>query len=234
MKNSSEYAVKLKKLCSRLKRDGSASVKMEPVDPLTGIILACLSEVTTENKSRSTLSKLRHEFVDYNELRVARVEEITELLGKSFPQAKDVSRRIVQVLINIFNKCDSLELDFLCDGNKRQAKSFLEGIEDMSSYMLARVMLQSIGAHAFPVNQQMMNMLLKEEVVDPEATVAEVQGFLERQISASQIHKLYPLLRKHADGPKTKWLGSQQDDSKKSSPKAKKKTTKRKTKPKTR
>jgi len=232
MKDSTEYAQLLKKLCNRLKRKKSPPGPLEDLDPITALILACLSEVTTENKARTALGRIRSNFVDFNELRVSRVEEMVEILGKGFPLAKETSRRILSLLRQIYNKHDILSLENICEGSKRQAKTYLDSLEDTNSYIVARVMLQSVGAHAFPVHPQMMAMLLKEEVVAPDAEEAEIQGFLERQITSSQIRKIYPLLRKHADSFRGKRSKSENTSAtKETKPKTK---TKRKTKKKTR
>ena len=76
----------------------------------------------------------------------------------------------------------------------------MEGIDGLDDYVVSRVMLRSLGGHAFPVNEKMLTMLRGEEVVDLKASVSEVQGFLERQISSKQIRKVYALLRSFADG----------------------------------
>jgi hypothetical protein len=62
-------------------------------------------------------------------------------------------------------------------------------------------MLRGLGAHAVPVNQPMLEMLRREEVVDPEADLPTVQGFLERQISVQEVLRDYQLLREHTDNP---------------------------------
>jgi len=236
MKDSTEYAQLLKKLCNSLKRKKSPPGPLEDLDPITGLILACLSEVTTESKARTALGRIRNNFVDFNELRVSRVEELVEVLGKGFPLAKETSRRILSLLRQIFNKHDNLSLENICEGSKRQAKTYLDSLEDTNSYIVARVMLQSVGAHAFPVHPQMTSMLQKEEVVAPEANEAEIQGFLERQITSSQIRNIYPLLRKHADSFRGKRSKTERTSSaQETKPKTKTKTkTKRKTKKKTR
>lgn len=199
MKDSSEYAPRLKKLYNRLKRENGSSAKMEELEPVDALIMACLTETAPETKSRTALNRLRQSYVDFNELRVSRSAEIVEILGKTFPEAEKVAQKIIAVLGEVYERRDSLDLSDLPQGSKREAKAFLESLKTTTPYISARVMLQSIGGHAFPVHRQMMDMLLKEEVVNPNADMAEVQGFLERQISASQIQPTYAVLRKHAD-----------------------------------
>jgi len=200
MKKSAEYAGRLKKLCNKLKREYKTGEKQELMDPATGLILGCLSEVTTENKANIALNKLCNYFVDFNELRVCRTDEVVEVFaGKTFPQARDVSKRILGILKHIYEEDNSLDLTELKSWGKREAKSFLEKLRGITPYVVSWVMLHSFEAHSFPVNEHMLSMLINEEVVRDDADMAVAQGFLERQILAHDIYLMYHLLRKHAD-----------------------------------
>ena len=202
MKDSSEHAASLKRLCNKLKRAGTKVAESGPYDITTEIVLACLSAHTTESKARTALNRLRSGFVDFNEMRVCRTGELVEILGKNFNQGKEVSEQIIKILGAIFEKRDSLDIEDLKEMGKRDAKSFLESLTGANPYVVSRIMLRSLGAHAFPVHDQMLAMLRAEEVIEESVDAAAVQGFLERQISVSQVHKLYGLLRSNADSYK--------------------------------
>ena len=229
MKDSIEYAPRLKKLYNRLNREAGTTPKTDLADPCSAIVLACLSAVTTENKARLGLSRLRHNFVDFNELRVSRFDEVVDILGKGYSQNKEIARQIIGLLKQIYNARDSLNLDDLREGSKREAKTFFESLEGADAYIVARLMLLSIGAHAFPVHKQMLQMLRDENVVPVKANASDVQGFLERQIPASQNRKIYALLRRRADNFRVKRT-SKAKGTAKSAKKATKTTKKKNTK----
>ena len=234
MKDSSNYSTKLKRLCTQIKKEDAVPAQLEQHKPLVELILGCLSEHTTEGKAQTALHKLESYFVDFNELRVARLDETIEALGKTYPKAKVVAITLSTVLKSVQDKLDGLDLDFLQEGGKREAKAFLEELEGITPYIVAWVMLRNLGAHAFPVNEQMVIMLHEEGVIAPDADAADVQGFLERQISASKIIETYALLRHHADNFKETKNSSKTSKSNKTtkttrSPKTTKKTTKKKT-----
>ena len=199
MKNSMEYAARLKRLCNQLHRQEGKAVTPELGEPIVELVRACLSDHTTESRSRIALNRLYNTFVDFNELRVCRVEEVADSLGKNFPQAKEVGQQIIAMLKEVFNERDSLDLTWLAEGGKREARLFLGKLKNTNPYVVASVMLQSIGAHAFPVNDQMLKMLRAEEVVAPRADARDVQSFLERRISVRDIRSTYFLLRRYAD-----------------------------------
>jgi len=209
MKNSAECNASLKKLTNGLKRKYPAPAKCEPAEPATTLILGCLSEFTTEAKARTALNKVRGSFVDYNELRVSRPDEVVDVLGKGYPKALEVAARMVTLLKQIYDKYDSVDLAFLGEMGKRDAKTALEKLENITPYIIARVMLFSQSAHAFPVHAQMLEMLQRENVVDPQTGINEVQSFLERQINARNIYKTYYFLRRHADAMRSRKRAAQ-------------------------
>ena len=203
MKDSSEYAARLKRLCNRLQRDAAKSFESERYDVLSELLLGCLTVQMTENKGRTSLGKLRSNFVDYNELRVTRPAEVIEILGKGYGQAREAVDQMILLLRSLYDEQDHLDLEHLKSMGKREAKVFLEQLEGMTPYVLARVMLRGLEGHAIPVHDQMLEMLRGEEVVEESADEATVQGFLERQISAKKALKVYGLLRRHADSAKS-------------------------------
>lgn len=231
MKDSGRYSKELKKLLAHLKR--TFTVEEEPGDDLTTeLVLACLSQNTTEAKARTALHRLRGSFVDMNELRVSRSAEIAEVLGKSYPEPRTTARQIAKLLHGVYEQLDTLSLESLREMGKREAKAWLEALEGSDAYVVSRLMLRGLGAHAVPVNEAMLAMLREEGVVDPEADAATVQGFLERQISAQHVLRDYQLLRKHTDSPAPKPATAKKATKKKTTKKkaATKKTKKKKTK----
>ncbi len=226
MKESSEYGARLKKLINRLQRSGGVAAEPEIQDVTAELILACLSEYNPENKARAALNKLRNHFVDFNELRVSRSTEVIEALGKNFQEARPTAERILKILRQVFRKMHSMDLESLRLMGKREAKTYIESLEGITPYVVSRVMMRGLDGHAFPMHEPMLKMLRAEEVVDAQAAADEVQGFLERQITSARIHKVYALLRRHADHFKgVKSLHTK--TKKKTSTKKKKKTTKR-------
>jgi len=199
MKDSNEYGSRLKKLINRLQRSGGQAAEPEIQDVTAELILACLSEYNPENKARAALNKLRNHFVDFNELRVSRSTEVVEVIGKNYQEAQPTAERILKVLRQAFTKMNSMDLESLHQMGKREAKTFFESLEGITPYVVSRVMMRGLDGHAFPVHEPMLKMLRAEEVVNAKAEANEVQGFLERQITSARIHKVYALLRRHAD-----------------------------------
>ena len=152
MKDSSEYAVHLRRLCNRLQRSGAKITEPESFDVTTELLLGCLSGYMTENKSRTALNKLRNNFVDYNELRVTRTAEVIEILGRGFSPYRPVFDQMLRLLRSIFDEQDHLDLEHLKHLGKREARAFLEELDGATPYVVSRAMLRGLEGHAFPVH----------------------------------------------------------------------------------
>ena len=185
-------ARKLTSCARRLKTGGQEKApRPGPADPIDVLLTAILEQDIPKPRAVTALNKLRTDFIDWNELRVATVEEICQCLGKKFPSAEDKADRIIKVLGDIFKKNNAVNLSDLTEMGKREARGFLESLTGISAYAVACVMLLSFEAHAIPVNDRMLDYLKKADVIDEDRQAGEVQTWLERQFSGPDAWRFY-------------------------------------------
>ena len=130
--------------------------------------------------------------------------EIEEVLGSKGEEYANTASRLRLLLNSIFNKYNVLSLKSLKKEGKRPAKEALEKIEGVSSYALSYCMLLSLGGHAIPLTSKMLTYLRCNELVHPDATDHEIEGFLARLIPANKGYEFYYLLRIASDKYKPK------------------------------
>jgi endonuclease III len=203
MKDSSQYAKKVQRLYRKLKRrlgKGDVLTYEEPVDAL---VYAVVSEKITESQAEAAIKKLRENFVDFNDLRVARPEEISEVLGQDFPFAHEIATTLVTSLMAVFNKYNLLSLQGLRKLGKRPAKMMLEKLAGVTPFIVDYCMLTSMEGHAIPLTPKMFEYLKAKELINAEAGYEEVEGFLSRQIAMKNAYEFYSLLRRESESPKT-------------------------------
>ena len=201
MKNSKEYAGKVKKLFASLKKTGAVAKRIKFDDPIDAIIYATVSEYLNESATQKALKKLDRHFVDLNDLRVSRPEEVVDVLGGSDDTSKALAKSLKTVLNAIYTKYDVLELSFLTEIGKRQAKKDIEGMTGISNYVVAFCFMASLEGHAIPLTEWMADYLKGNKLAHPDADAATIEGFLERQISAANGFEFYSLLRQECEKP---------------------------------
>lgn len=185
MKHGSEYAKRLKKLFQQLVRKHGKPTPPDPSDPIEQLVIGILASCSTHGKGQAAFRKLQRQMVDLNELRVTPPVELAEMIEDAVPLATDKAHRIVAALNDIRKRQDALELSFLHQRGRREAREYLESIEGVNRAAAASVVLYALEGHAIPVDELTLYVLRKEELVAETADLAEVQGFLERHISAA-------------------------------------------------
>ena len=199
MKNSKEYSAKIKKLYSSLKRSNPKPEKVTYETLLDAMVYAIISENVTKKAAKTAVKNLQEHFVDLNDLRVSRTEEITEIFTEDSPQIKKTVSTLSRILRAIFNKYNTLDIEGLKKVGKRSAKQTLEELDATNSFIVSYCMLTCLQSHAIPINESMMEYLKDNELVHPNANLNDVEGFLAKQIAAKNAYEFYVFLRKESE-----------------------------------
>jgi len=171
----------------------------EPVDAL---IYGILSENMSEAAAQSTLKKFMNYFVDWNDLRVSRVDEIMEVLGDDTPSSKEIASALTRTLKAVFEQYNAVSLAPLKKMGKRPAKRILEKMDGVSHFVVNYCMLTALQGHAIPLTKKMIEYLRNNQLVHPDADPRDIEGFLARQISAESAYEFYTLLRRDSESRK--------------------------------
>jgi endonuclease III len=224
MRNSKDYSKKIQKLYRSLSRKYPKVEKVNHEEVEHAVVYAIISENMSEKATEFAFQKLPDLFVDLNDLRVSRADEIIEMLGEDTPVTRDLASTINRILNGIFNEYHKVSLEPLKKMGKRPAKQVLEKIDGTSRFVVDYCMLTSLKGHAIPLTKTMIEFLKNNELVDPEADQEQIEGFLAKQIPAKNGYDFYVLLRRESEAQK-------EAKKKKTKTKDKKKTkTKEKTK----
>jgi len=203
MKDSSQYSKKVQKLYRSLKRKPAKQVKVDYDEPVDALVYAVVSETIPEPQAQDAIRKLKDYFVDFNDLRVATVDEIAEVLGKELTNARNIATALVTTLRAAFEKYNMLSLQALKKLGKRPAKQVLEKLAGATPFVVDYIMLTALQGHAIPLNSAMIDYLKTNEFVHAEAGYEEIEGFLTRQLPAKNAYEFYSLLRRQSESPKS-------------------------------
>jgi endonuclease III len=202
MKNGKEYSQKVQKLYRSLKRKYPVVQKAIYDEPVDALVYAIISAELSEAAAQSAIKRLADYFVDWNDLRISRVEEIAELLGSDTSVARDIASALTTALRAVFGKYNMVSLKALSKMSKRPAKGVLEKIDGTNRFVVDYCMLTSLHGHAIPLTKKMMEYLRSNELVHAGADEREIGGFLARQISAENAYEFYSLLRRQSEARK--------------------------------
>ena len=126
MKNAKQYSQKVQKLYRSLKRKYGKVKAPQFKDPVDAVVYAVLCESLPLSQTDSAMKKLQNHFIDWNDLRVSRSDEIVETIGKDNPSTRQAAANLTKSLYAVFGKYNTLSIDEASQGGKKQARQNIE------------------------------------------------------------------------------------------------------------
>lgn len=200
MKNGTVYAGKLKKAYTKLRQTVGSPGLPDPDAPLRRLAVAILGVGSSDHAAERALDRALTSLVDWNDVRASSASELNRATGNSIPQGTERCQRLIDALQSIFDRENELSLDRLKTVGRREARHYLEGLQGVDEYATASVILWSLGGHAIPVNDRLLQSLREADLVNPTAGRAEVQAFLERHIGATEAKRFSVIMQSFAKG----------------------------------
>ena len=196
MKNSKQYSKEIEKLFRSLKIRSSKVKFPAYTDPVDAVIYAALSEYMPDPAAKTACRKLGRHFVDWNDLRVSRSEEILDVLGNNSKDYEKIASELTRMLNAIFNRYHTVSLMSLTEIGKKQAKSELQELDGITPFVVNYCVLTALHGHAIPLSEKMVDCLRLNKLVHPGADYDTIKGFLERQITSAHAYQFYTFLKR--------------------------------------
>lgn len=150
-------------------------------DPLTHhAVFGLLLWESSTQEAAAALKRILGVVVDYNELRVSRVDDIASWLGEKFPLAAERAMRLRATLSDIYSRQQTVQLSPMLLGSKKDTTQALAALEGITPFAVARVMALGLGRHAVPVDGRLLALLQRTKV----ATVSETSECASSQLAA--------------------------------------------------
>jgi endonuclease III len=204
MINSKEYARRVRKLYRELKHKYPTIERTTYDEPVDAIVHGIISENITETAAQAMSRKFADYFVDLNDMRVSRPEEMVEILGEDTHITRQTTNTLTSTLMAIFNEYHMVSLQALKKIGKRPAKKALEKLDGITRFAVDYCMLMALQGHAIPLTGRMIEYLKSHELVDSEVDEQQIEGFLTRQISAKNGYEFYTFLRRESEASEAK------------------------------
>lgn len=175
--------------------DASLALCPEGEDTLVHqLIYSLLLWESSHESAGKSLDAFRAELTGYNELRVCSADEIAGMLPRE-PKRDERAARLVASLNDVFEKHHGLSLATVAATPKREARQALDTIHGLPAFAASRMMLLTLGGHAFPLDDRLAAVLGSFGIEPaPNETATEFAGRLERAVRAADAPRVYALL----------------------------------------
>lgn len=197
MKGSGKYTDELKSLVKKFAKEAKAPV-LQKQDSLRSMVRAIFAFDTTDTHADEALAVIDREFVDFNELRVATVLEVDDLISTKYPQIEKRTAMISAILNYVFEKEGVLSFERLAPLKKAEIRQYLRSLPGMTSYVEAHICLMCFDTGAMPMDDMSMVYLKQAGALDPAATLEDAQKQVENHLKPEEIYELFMGLRRQA------------------------------------
>ena len=120
----------------------------------------------TRKQADEATQRIRSSSVDWNEFRVNHVDDMVGVIGVRYPDAFARMKRLRMSLNDVYLRHHRVSLDILVGKPKRDVRTYLENLEGMPAYVVARFMLLAMGVPLIPVDQTLVDQKVDQRLVD--------------------------------------------------------------------
>ena len=159
-------------------------VKDRPI--LEQLLYACCLENATPDQATEAFSKVQTRYVDWNEVRVTTVSELTEVMG-CLPRAAESARNLRRVLFNVYETHFSFDLSFMAKEGLSKATATIKGYYDeIPNFVVNYTVQNGLGGHAIPLSDGALDALEILSIVTPKGRQSGKVAGLERTIAKNK------------------------------------------------
>ncbi|HVX60025.1 MAG TPA: hypothetical protein VHC19_05485 [Pirellulales bacterium] len=148
---------------------------------LEHLLYACCLENAQYEAADKAFEAVSTGFFDWNEVRVSTVKELAEVMNM-LPDAQQAAARLKKSLQAVFESTYSFDLEGLKKQNLGQSQQRLKKFEGVTHFAVAYVTQATLGGHAIPIGQGLMEAFKIFELATPADAAAGAVPGLERAI----------------------------------------------------
>ena len=152
---------------------------------LEHLLFACCLENATPSQADEAFGKLQALYIDWNEVRVTTISELTEVMGK-ISDAPAAARRLRYCLHHVFESHYSFDIDDLKKLTIGKAVKQLKSYQGITPFVISYVVQQGLEGHTIPLNSgTLRSFTILGIVSEKDAKKNRVPG-LERAIAKNK------------------------------------------------
>lgn len=159
-------------------------------DPVSGLILAILSQNTNDRNRDRAFQRLRERFPAWEEVAEAQPEEVEETIRVA-GLSKLKSRRIVGCLRGLMGPDGKVTMDRLRGMSVEQGQRELLAIPGVGIKTARCVLLFEFGLPAFPVDTHILRVCKRLGWLPPKASAQKAHEILQELVPPELVHSLH-------------------------------------------
>jgi len=166
-------------------------------DVIEALVQQILDLGVPEKSAREAMKRLRDEFIDWNDMRVATIREIEDVLGARYAKAREKSEDLRHLLADLYTAFRRMDIREALMGDGIETLRALPETSNIRRDFVDRSLLLALGITVFPCDEEQLR-LLKFLGGAPKAwTLQQAQRRIEESLDTEGLDRLSRTLREH-------------------------------------
>lgn len=166
-------------------------------DVIEALVQQILELGVPERSAKDAMKRLRDEFIDWNDMRVATVREIEDVLGARYPKVREKSEDLRHLLADLYTAFRRMDIREALMGDGIETLRALPETSNIRRDFVDRALLLALSLKVFPCDEEQLR-LLKFLGGAPKAwTLQQAQKRIEESLDIEGMDRLSRTLREH-------------------------------------
>lgn len=196
-KDTATLARDLNKVCEALEVRYGSRKPSKPTDFIEALVYQILELGTSEKAARDALRRLREEYVDWNDARVATVREIEDILGMRYYQVREKAEDIRHLLADFYTAFRTMNLGSQLTPEGVETLLALPETTNVRKDMVERALVLCHETRIFPCDEDQFRLLKFLGGVFKNLTLQQGQKKVEEALDIEAMLRLSRGLREH-------------------------------------
>lgn len=195
--DKTSLAADLMRTCEALEeRYGKRKIARIP-DFIEALMTQILELGASEKASKDVMARLKAEYVDWNDMRVASIREIEDILGSKYYRCREKAEDIKHLLADLYTAFRRMEINDLLTADGIETLRALPDTTNIRRDMVERALVLALELKNFPCDDEQFRQLKFLGGVPKHANLQNFQKKIEDALDLDQILRLSRVLREH-------------------------------------
>jgi len=185
------------KVCEALEERYGRRKASKTADFIEALVYQILEVGVPEKNAREALKRIRDEYVDWNDMRVATVREIEDILGTKYYRVREKAEDFRHLLADLYTAFRKMDLTPLLNAEGIETLRALPETTLIRKDMVERALLLVLDVKVFPCDDDQFKLLKFLNGVPKQLTYQQGVKKVEETLDADEMLRLSRGLREH-------------------------------------
>jgi endonuclease III len=169
--------------------------------PVEDVIEALVSQIlelgVPEKSSREAMKRVRDEFLGWNDMRVATIREIEDVLGPKYPKVRERAEDLKHLLADLYTAFRRMDIREALAGDGIETLRALPDTSNIRRDFVDRALLLALNLKVFPCDEEQIRLLKFLGGVPKQLTLQQARAKIEEALDDEGMSRLSRVLREH-------------------------------------